>query len=174
MKKHSFFRRLAVMTCAALPMAVMAQSTNNDDGVVKLDIRFRHNDARSGEVLVKFKDQNPVTIKKAKGRFQSASVRAVDRVLRQFGTVDMEQLFPADATSAKRTMRRSRAFNGKEVVEQDLRVRFIASALPRSAKIAPSSWCSNSRLWARWNMQNLTIWCMRSNALKPWQTRVIK
>ena len=62
MKKHNFFRRLAVMACAALPMAVMAQSTNNDDGVVKLDIRFRHNDARSGEVLVKFKDQNPVTI----------------------------------------------------------------------------------------------------------------
>lgn len=120
MKKHSFFRRLAVMACAALPMAVMAQSTNNDDGVVKLDTRFRHNDARPGEVLVKFKDQNPVTIKKVKGRFQSASVRAVDRVLRQFGTVDMEQLFPADATSAKRTMRRSRAFNGKEVVEQDL------------------------------------------------------
>lgn len=120
MKKHSFFRRLAVMACAALPMAVMAQSTNNDDGVVKLDTRFRHNGARPGEVLVKFKDQNPVTIKKVKGRFQSASVRAVDRVLRQFGTVDMEQLFPADATSAKRTMRRSRAFNGKEVVEQDL------------------------------------------------------
>lgn len=120
MKKHTFFRRLAVVACAALPMAVMAQSTNNDDGVVKLDTRFRHNDARPGEVLVKFKDQNPVTIKKAKGRFQSASVRAVDRVLRQFGTVDMEQLFPADATSAKRTMRRSRAFNGKEVVEQDL------------------------------------------------------
>lgn len=120
MKKHNFFRRLAVMACAALPMAVMAQSTNNDDGVVKLDTRFRHNDARPGEVLVKFKDQNPVTIKKVKGRFQSASVRAVDRVLRQFGTVDMEQLFPTDATSAKRTMRRSRAFNGKEVVEQDL------------------------------------------------------
>lgn len=120
MKKHSFFRRLAVMACSALPMAVMAQSTNNDDGVVKLDTRFRHNDARPGEVLVKFKDQNPVTIKKAKGRFQAASVRAVDRVLRQFGTVDMEQLFPADVTSTKRTMRRSRAFNGKEVVEQDL------------------------------------------------------
>ena len=61
------------MVCAALPMAVMAQSTNNDvialqvsanndDGVVKLDPRFRHNDARPGEVLVKFKDQNPVTI----------------------------------------------------------------------------------------------------------------
>lgn len=120
MKKHHFFRRLAVVVCAALPMAVMAQSTNNDDGVVKLDTRFRHNDARPGEVLVKFKVQNPVTIKKVKGRFQSASVRAVDRVLRQFGTVDMEQLFPADATSAKRTMRCSRAFNGKEVVEQDL------------------------------------------------------
>lgn len=120
MKKHSFFRWLVVMACAALPMAVMAQSTNNDDGVVKLDTRFRHNDARPGEVLVKFKDQNHVTIKKVKGCFQSASVRAVDRVLRQFGTVDMEQLFPADATSAKRTMHRSRAFNGKEVVEQDL------------------------------------------------------
>lgn len=50
------------MVRAALPMAVMAQSTNNDDGVVKLDPRFRHNDARPGEVLVKFKDQNPVTI----------------------------------------------------------------------------------------------------------------
>ena len=50
------------MVCAALPMAVMAQSTNNADGVVKLDPRFRHNDARPGEVLVKFNDQNPVTI----------------------------------------------------------------------------------------------------------------
>lgn len=61
-EKTYFFRRLVVVACAALSMAVMAQSTNNDDGVVKLDTRFRHNDARPGEVLVKFKDQNPVTI----------------------------------------------------------------------------------------------------------------
>ena len=41
-----------MLTLTALPLAAAAQSTNNDDGVVKLDTRFRYNDSRPGEVLV--------------------------------------------------------------------------------------------------------------------------
>lgn len=122
----------------ACPVASMAQSTNNDDGVVKLDTRTRYNAARPGEVLVKFKNQSQVAVKKVNGRFRSACVRAVDQVLRQFGTTDMEQLFPADANQLKRTLRRARSYSGAEVAEQDLsriyRIR-IKSQRPDSTQL---------------------------------------
>lgn len=138
MNISTLLNSLAALMLTAWPVAGMAQSTNNDDGVVKLDTRTRYNAARPGEVLVKFKNQSQVAVKKVNGRFRSACVRAVDQVLRQFGTTDMEQLFPADANHLKRTLRRARSYNGTEVAEQDLsriyRIR-IKSQRPDSTQL---------------------------------------
>ena len=120
MKISTLFNSLAALALTAWPAMGLAQSTNNDDGVVKLDTRTRYNASRPGEVLVKFKDQSQVAVKKVNGRFRTASVRAVDQVLSQFGTTDMEQLFPEDSKQPKRAMRRSRSYTGAEVAEQDL------------------------------------------------------
>lgn len=138
MNISTLLNSLAALVLTACPVAGMAQSTNNDDGVVKLDTRTRYNAARPGEVLVKFKNQSQVAVKKVNGRFRSACVRAVDQVLRQFGTTDMEQLFPADANQLKRTLRRARSYSGAEVAEQDLsriyRIR-IKSQCPDSTQL---------------------------------------
>lgn len=138
MNISTLLNSLAALVLTAWPVAGMAQSTNNDDGVVKLDTRTRYNAARPGEVLVKFKNQSQVAVKKVNGRFRSASVRAVDQVLSQFGTTDMEQLFPADANQPKRALRRSRSYSGAEVAEQDLsriyRIR-IKSQRPDSTQL---------------------------------------
>lgn len=138
MNISTLLNSLAALVLTACPVAGMAQSTNNDDGVVKLDTRTRYNAARPGEVLVKFKNQSQVAVKKVNGRFRSACVRAVDQVLRQFGTTDMEQLFPADANHLKRTLRRARSYSGAEVAEQDLsriyRIR-IKSQRPDSTQL---------------------------------------
>lgn len=138
MNISTLLNSLAALVLTACPVAGMAQSTNNDDGVVKLDTRTRYNAARPGEVLVKFKNQSQVAVKKVNGRFRSACVRAVDQVLRQFGTTDMEQLFPADANQLKRTLRRARSYSGAEVAEQDLsriyRIR-IKSQRPDSTQL---------------------------------------
>lgn len=138
MNISTLLNSLAALMLTACPVASMAQSTNNDDGVVKLDTRTRYNAARPGEVLVMFKNQSQVAVKKVNGRFRSASVRAVDQVLRQFGTTDMEQLFPADANQLKRTLRRARSYSGAEVAEQDLsriyRIR-IKSQCPDSTQL---------------------------------------
>lgn len=138
MNISTLLNSLAALVLTAWPVAGMAQSTNNDDGVVKLDTRTRYNAARPGEVLVKFKNQSQVAVKKVNGRFRSACVRAVDQVLRQFGTTDMEQLFPADANHLKRTLRRARSYSGAEVAEQDLsriyRIR-IKSQRPDSTQL---------------------------------------
>lgn len=138
MNISTLLNSLAALVLIACPVAGMAQSTNNDDGVVKLDTRTRYNAARPGEVLVKFKNQSQVAVKKVNGRFRSACVRAVDQVLRQFGTTDMEQLFPADANQLKRTLRRARSYSGAEVAEQDLsriyRIR-IKSQRPDSTQL---------------------------------------
>ena len=138
MKISTLFNSLAALALTAWPAMGLAQSTNNDDGVVKLDTRTRYNASRPGEVLVKFKDQSQVAVKKVNGRFRTASVRAVDQVLSQFGTTDMEQLFPEDSKQPKRAMRRSRSYTGAEVAEQDLsriyRIR-IKSQRPDSTQL---------------------------------------
>lgn len=138
MNISTLLNSLAALVLTAWPVVGMAQSINNDDGVVRLDTRIRYNAARPGEVLVKFKNQSQVAVKKVNGRFRSASVRAVDQVLRQFGTTDMEQLFPADANQPKRALRRSRSYSGAEVAEQDLsriyRIR-IKSQRPDSTQL---------------------------------------
>ena len=138
MNISTLLNSLAALVLTAWPVVGVAQSTNNDDGVVKLDTRTRYNAARPGEVLVKFKNQSQVAVKKVNGRFRSACVRAVDQVLRQFGTTDMEQLFPADANHLKRTLRRARSYSGAEVAEQDLsriyRIR-IKSQRPDSTQL---------------------------------------
>lgn len=109
-----------MLTLTALSLAAAAQSTNNDDGVVKLDTRFRYNDSRPGEVLVKFKDRTPITVQRVNGRFRAANVSSINKVLQQFGTTEMEPVFAEAAHPQRKTLRRTRTYTGDEVAEVDL------------------------------------------------------
>lgn len=120
MKANILLKSLVALALTALPQMVGAQSTNNDEGVVKFDTRHRYNASRPGEVLVKFKDESPIKVQRVAGRYRAVSAQRVNSVLKQFGTVDVEPIFKENASGAPRKLRRSRSYTGKEVAEVDL------------------------------------------------------
>ena len=101
-------------------MPLFAQVSNdNEDGVYKIDPRAGRNDFVPGEVLVKFKDESSVQVRRtSQGRFRSAGISSVDRLLSEFGISDMEKLFPAEQAKPKSQLRRKKAPNGTSYVEE--------------------------------------------------------
>ena len=120
MKKQLLTLVTSLLLCVvAMPSLAQVVSNNNEDEVNKIDQRMAEwNSFVPGQVLVKFKDASPVTVRKAKGKFQSASRSSVDAVLQSFGVASMEKLLPNE--KAGRTLRKAKAFNGKTVEERDL------------------------------------------------------
>ena len=113
MKK--FFSIVLLMACS---IALMAQSNNNQDEVVKID-RWNHNAYREGEVIVKFKADGAVQMRKnAKGKFQTASISQVDALFAELGVEEVEELMPN--VGARKAPCRMRAYNGTEVKDHDL------------------------------------------------------
>ncbi len=92
-------------------------SNDNEDEVYKVDQRFSK-DYVPGQVLVKMKDGSPATVRRVKGKFQSAGLSELDAVLSEFGVEEMEQLLPKAKVAGK--PRRAKAFNGTTIVERDL------------------------------------------------------
>lgn len=102
----------------ACSITLMAQSSNNEDEVVKID-RWNQNAYREGEVIVKFKADGAVQMRKnAKGKFQTASISEVDALFAELGVEEVEALMPN--VGARKAPRRMRAYNGTEVKDHDL------------------------------------------------------
>lgn len=117
MKHIRYCLGFALLLAGSLP-AFSQVSNDNEDEVYKIDSRFPKNDFVPGQVLVKFKDQNRVTIRRAKGKFLSADRNSVNEVLQKYGTEEMEQLLPHEKPG--RTLRKAKAYNGTIVEEKDL------------------------------------------------------
>ena len=121
MKTRSYFLWIFVLSLSAMAMAVRAQvvSNDNEDEVYKIDSRMSRNDFVPGQVLVKMKDGSPASVRRnARGKFQSAGINNLDKVLQEFGIEEMEQLLPR--AKAPRTLRRTKAYNGSVIEERDL------------------------------------------------------
>ena len=113
MKK--LFSIVLFMACS---FTLMAQSNNNQDEVVKID-RWNQNAYRECEVIVKFKADGAVQMRKnAKGKFQTASISQVDALFAELGVEEVEELMPQ--VGARKAPRRMRAYNGTEVQDHDL------------------------------------------------------
>lgn len=85
----------------------------------KHDVRTRMNAYRPGEVLVNFKPQDKLKVRrKANGRFQSSGINALDQVLENLGAAEIEPLMPL--TGGKVSRKKMRAFNGQEIMDTDL------------------------------------------------------
>ena len=113
MKK--LFSIVLLMACT---IALVAQSSNNQDEVVKID-RWNQQSYREGEVIVKFKADGAVQMRKnAKGKFQTASISQVDALFAELGVEEVEELMPN--VGARKAPRRMRAYNGTEVKDHDL------------------------------------------------------
>lgn len=108
----------SIVLLLACSIALVAQSSNNQDEVVKID-RWNQQSYREGEVIVKFKADGAVQMRKnAKGKFQTASVNAVDALFAELGVEEVEELMPN--VGARKAPRRMRAYNGTEVKDHDL------------------------------------------------------
>ena len=108
----------SLMLLLACTITLAAQSSNNQDEVVKID-RWNQQSYREGEVIVKFKADGAVQMRKnAKGKFQTASISQVDALFAELGVEEVEELMPN--VGARKAPRRMRAYNGAEVQDHDL------------------------------------------------------
>ncbi|MBQ3595986.1 MAG: S8 family serine peptidase, partial [Bacteroidales bacterium] len=97
---------------------INAQSTNNDDEVVKIDYMNRYNSVE-GEIIVKFADNTPFGLEYDRdNQLKSTGVSNVDKVLKRYELVSIDRLCPND--DPKRELRSSKSYNGGDVVERDL------------------------------------------------------
>ena len=117
MKKYKYIVSIVLLLLVVSSASAQRVSNDNEDGVYKVD-RMSSRAFVPGEVLVKFKDAYPVQVRRVKGRYQSVSQNAVNAVLQEFGTTEMEQLLPKQ--NPRRAMRRAKAYNGETIVEKDL------------------------------------------------------
>ena len=117
----SFLLTVALLL-ASLPLqAQQMVSNNNDDEVYKVDERAARNAYRPGEVIVKFKESSPVTIKSdSKGKFMTSSVSSIDKVMSEIGVLEAEQLMPLTGAIKDRAPRKAKALSGREVIEPNL------------------------------------------------------
>ncbi len=111
---------VAVTMMTSASCFAQVASSNNDDGVVKVDQRLSQHAYRAGEVIVKFKSQGKVNIRKVGGHFRTSSVSAVDKVMNQLGVTDVEQMMPLTGAVKAGGPRKARSYNGGVVEEADL------------------------------------------------------
>lgn len=114
MRRYSFLAILVSMvSLAAFPQV----SSDNEDGVAKIETKYARQDFVTGQVLVKFSDANRVRLSRSRGMITTNLSRVSD-VFSKYGVGDMEQLLPNE--NPKRQLRKSRAFNGETIQERDL------------------------------------------------------
>lgn len=117
--KHAIVA-LGLMLTAALPLQAQEQEIEMACGHThKHDVRSRMNAYRPGEVLVNFKPQDKLKVRrKANGEFQSSGINALDQALQKLGAAEIEPLMPL--TGGKVSRKKMRAFNGQEIMDTDL------------------------------------------------------
>ena len=133
MKTYSLFSRAAVAAMAMLlsfgAAHVSAVDRNNEDEVVKVDARSSRFNYRQGELIVKFKPASSVRILNTKGKFRTASVKAVDAVMQELGGFEMEELMPLSGAKVSRAT--VKTYSGKTIKDTNLgklyRVKFDAA-----------------------------------------------
>lgn len=114
---------LAAVVAVAIPSTAQMVS-NNDDEVNRVDARGGRA-YREGQVIVKFKADAPLQVKRsAKGRFQSAGINEVDKVLNSLAVTTIDELMPLTGSIKNRAPRRAKALSGRQVIEPDLSTLF--------------------------------------------------
>lgn len=107
---------LALLVAGTMPTFSQV-SDDNEDGVVKMNADRSRYDFVEGQVLVKFKDESPVKVSKARG-LVTTNVGQLTSILEKYGANEMEKVLPNEKPG--RQLRKSRAFNGETIQEKDL------------------------------------------------------
>ena len=114
MKKHWLLGAAAMM----LVSSVVAQSSNNQDEVVKIE-RHAARDYREGEMIVKFKPTSEVRVR-ARGRSITSGVSGVDKVLGELGITASEPLMPLTGEVVESRAKALRSVSGNTIEDSDM------------------------------------------------------
>ena len=116
MMYNRYLLGLALLVAGTMPTFSQV-SDDNEDGVVKMNADRSRYDYVEGQVLVKFKDENPVKVSKTRGMV-TTNVGKLTSILEKYGANEMEKVLPNEKPG--RQLRKSRAFNGETIQEKDL------------------------------------------------------
>ncbi len=113
----------------------MAQSSNNEDEVVKID-RMNQNAYRQGEVIVKFREDGAVRMRaQRRTKFATTRVNAVDNLFAALGVDSVEELMPL--TGTRPMPKRIKAYNGKDIEPKNLGKLYRIKLSEQAAKQTP-------------------------------------
>lgn len=116
MTYNRYLLGLALLVAGTMPTFSQV-SDDNEDGVVKMNADRSRYDFVEGQVLVKFKDESPVKVSKARG-LVTTNVGQLTSILEKYGANEMDKVLPNEKPG--RQLRKSRAFNGGTIQEKDL------------------------------------------------------
>lgn len=114
MKKHWLLGAAAMM----LVSSVVAQSSNNQDEVVKIE-RHAARDYREGEMIVKFKPASEVRVRSL-SRGVASGVSGVDKVLGELGVTASEPLMPLTGSEVTPRAKALRSVSGNTIEDSDM------------------------------------------------------
>lgn len=117
-----------------LSATVMAQSNDNEDNVVKISEGMQRA-YRPDQVLVKFKDDSSINIKKqASGRMKVSSSR-LQSAINMLGISEMEQLMPIGGKKKMQPAPRLVHSNGKPIEDRDMTTLYLVKLDDRMADV---------------------------------------
>ena len=119
MKTYSLVLASLIGGLSALP-ATAQVSNDNEYGVCQVDASQTVQAFVPGQVLVKFKDSQPVSVQRLRGVYKSTSSLGVNNVLAKYGVSSMEKLLPAEVAKPQSALRKVRGFRGETVEENNL------------------------------------------------------
>ena len=109
----------------------LAQSSNNEDEVVKID-KWNQQAYREGEILVKFKPGSAVQMRAPQRQaFHTTRDNSIDALFQEIGVDSVEQLMPQ--TGHKNVGRKVRAYNGSTIEVKDLSKLYRVTLRPENA-----------------------------------------
>ena len=119
MKTYSLVLASFIGGLSALPVTAQV-SNDNEYGVYQVDESQSVQAFVPGQVLVKFKDSQPVSVQRLRGVYKSTSSLGVTNVLAKYGVSSMEKLLPAEVAKPQSALRKVRGFRGETVEENNL------------------------------------------------------
>lgn len=119
MKTYSLVLASLIGGLSALP-ATAQVSNDNEYGVYQVDASQTVQAFVPGQILVKFKDSQPVSVQRLRGVYKSTSSLGVNNVLAKYGVSSMEKLLPAEVAKPQSALRKVRGFRGETVEENNL------------------------------------------------------
>ncbi len=119
MKTYSLVLASLIGGLSALPVTAQV-SNDNEYGVYQVDESQSVQAFVPGQVLVKFKDSQPVSVQRLRGVYKSTSSLGVTNVLAKYGVSSMEKLLPAEVAKPQSALRKVRGFRGETVEENNL------------------------------------------------------